>query len=78
MKNLRLTEKQAKVLLYWIEFGTCASRSNYEIAKERCKDMKSSEGIEWEREERDMWRYHTATCPVLVRKLLKITDTTKL
>ena len=23
----------------WIEFGTCASRSNYEIAKERCKDI---------------------------------------
>ena len=71
--NLKLTKKQAKAVLYWLGFAIDATRENYEISKERCKDDLKNEVlkpyIEKQRKEREFWKYHSKTTPNIYNKL---------
>ena len=71
--NLKLTKKQAKVVLYWLGFAIDSTRENYEISKERCKNDLKNEMlkpyIETQRKEREFWKYHSETTPNIFYKL---------
>ncbi len=68
MINLKLTEKQAKVVLYWLDFAETEAYSNYEFHKNQCKN-KSNQFIESDRKERAFWKYHTQALPSVFCKL---------
>jgi hypothetical protein len=71
--NLKLTKKQAKVVLYWLGFAIPETRQNYEISKQKCKDDLKDEVlktyVENQRKERDEWKYHSETTPNIYYKL---------
>ena len=71
--NLKLTKKQAEVVLYWLGFAIPETRQNYEISKQRCKDDLKNEMlkpcIETQRKEREFWKYHSETTPNIYYKL---------
>ncbi|MAV78672.1 MAG: hypothetical protein CMC22_00265 [Flavobacteriaceae bacterium] len=74
MINLKLTEKQAEVVDYWLQYGDCAANENYQIAKERCKDKSLREWIDSEREDREYWKYHAKACGDIGYKLHKLIE----